>query len=287
VSLGKELLLEKIFSKVDQIPTFPKAAQRALELLRNENVDYRKLEEVIKTDPGIAANFLKIVNSALYALPRKVESIAQAFLYLGVDQIKFILLSAVIGKYFDKEMIGYGVSAKTIWLHSIACGIAGELLAKRIGASESFMERVYLACLLHDIGKIVLDLYTKIEVEHFKNTIKENPEWTFMQVEWLILGVDHGLVGAELLKRWEFPEDVVFSVRTHHDDSLMVQRKLSAIVALANAIANLIGFYSGIDSFYYSLHDDLLKLLGIKPDELEKLCEITLEKSLLIERELI
>jgi len=287
VSLGKELLLEKIFSKVDQIPTFPKAAQRALELLRDENVDYRKLEEVIKTDPGIAANFLKIVNSALYALPRKVESIAQAFLYLGVDQIKFILLSAVIGKYFDKEMIGYGVSAKTIWLHSIACGIAGELLARKIGASESFMERVYLACLLHDIGKIVLDLYTKIEVAHFKNTIKENPKWTFMQVEWLILGVDHGLVGAELLKRWEFPEDVVFSVRTHHDDSLMVQRKLSAIVALANAIANLIGFYSGIDSFYYSLHDDLLKPLGIKPDELEKLCEITLEKSLLIERELI
>lgn len=287
MSLGKELLLEKIFSKVDQIPTFPKVAQRALELLRDENVDYRKLEEVIKTDPGIAANFLKIVNSALYALPRKVESIAQAFLFLGVDQIKFILLSAVIGKYFDKEMIGYGVSAKTIWLHSIACGIAGELLAKRIGASESFMERVYLACLLHDIGKIVLDLYTKIEVEHFKNIIKENPEWSFMQVEWLVLGVDHGLVGAELLKRWEFPEDVVFSVRAHHDDSLMVQRKLSAIVALANAIANLIGFYSGIDSFYYSLHDDLLKFLGIKPDELEKLCEITLEKSLLIERELL
>ena len=287
MSLGKELLLEKIFSKVDQIPTFPKVAQRALELLRDDNVDYRKLEEVIKTDPGIAANFLKIVNSALYALPRKVESIAQAFFYLGVDQIKFILLSAVSGKYFDKEMIGYGVSARTIWLHSISCGIAGELLARKTGASESFMERVYLACLLHDIGKIVLDLYTKIEVEHFKNAIKENPEWTFMQVEWLILGVDHGLVGAELLKRWEFPEDVVFSVRTHHDDSLMVQRKLSAIVALANAIANLIGFYSGIDSFYYSLHDDLLKLLGIKPDELEKLCEITLEKSLLIERELI
>jgi putative nucleotidyltransferase with HDIG domain len=287
VSLGKELLLEKIFSKVDQIPTFPKVAQRALELLRNENVDYRKLEEVIKTDPGIAANFLKIVNSALYALPRKVESISQAFLYLGVDQIKFILLSAVVGKYFDKDMIGYGVSARTIWLHSIACGIAGELLARKIGTSESFMERVYLACLLHDIGKIVLDLYTKIEVEQFKNTIKENPEWTFMQVEWLVLGVDHGLVGAELLKRWEFPEDVVFSVRAHHDDSLMVQRKLSAIVALANAIANLIGFYSGIDSFYYSLHDDLLKVLGIKPDELEKVGEMTLERSLLIERELI
>ena len=75
MTLGRELLLEKIFSKVDQIPTFPKVAQRALKLLRDENVDYRKLEEVIKTDPGIAANFLKIVNSALYALPRKVESI--------------------------------------------------------------------------------------------------------------------------------------------------------------------------------------------------------------------
>ena len=184
MSLGKELLLEKIFSKVDQIPTFPKTAQRALELLRDENIDYRQLEEVIKTDPGIAANFLKIVNSALYALPRKVDTISQAFLYLGVDQIRCILLSSATGRYFDKEMVGYGVSAKTIWLHSISCGIAGELLARRMGASQSFMERVYLACLLHDIGKIVLDLYTKIKVEHLRNIIKDNPERTFMQVEW-------------------------------------------------------------------------------------------------------
>jgi len=287
VSLGKELLLEKIFSKVDQIPTFPKTAQRALELLRDENIDYRQLEEVIKTDPGIAANFLKIVNSALYALPRKVDTISQAFLYLGVDQIRFILLSSATGRYFDKEMVGYGVSAKTIWLHSISCGIAGELLARRMGASQSFMERVYLACLLHDIGKIVLDLYTRIEVEHFKNTIRDNPEWTFMQVEWLVLGVDHGLVGGELLRRWNFPEDVVFSVRAHHDESLMVQRKLSALVSLANAIANIIGSYSGIDSFYYKLPKDLLKVVEIKVDDLERVCEMTLEKTLRVARELV
>ncbi len=284
MSIGCELLLERIFSKVDQIPTFPKVALKALELLRKEEVDYRELEGIIKGDPGIASNFLKIVNSALYSLPRKVDSLSQAFMYLGVDQIKFILLASAVGRYFDRPMIGYGINAKDLWIHSIACGIAGELITLKLGFSQSFKEKVYFACLLHDIGKIILDLYTKLEVEEFKRSMKENQDYSFMQIEWLLLGVDHGLIGSELLRRWEFPEDIVFAIRAHHDETLMLQRKLSAIVALANVVANLVGLYSGIDSFYYYLPEDLCTFLELSSEDLMNISLQTLKNALTIDK---
>ncbi|MFN3921821.1 MAG: HDOD domain-containing protein, partial [Caldimicrobium sp.] len=140
-----EFLLERIFEKIDTVPTFPKTAQRALELLRNEEINYKELEEVIKSDPGIAVNFLKLVNSAAFALPQKVDSLLKAFMLLGTDQIRLILLSSVSMKYFNKNLTGYELSSEEIWLHSIGTGIAAEEIANALGFPVEKRESLYIA----------------------------------------------------------------------------------------------------------------------------------------------
>lgn len=266
-----EFILERIFSKVDAIPTFPKTAQRALEILRKDEVDFRELEEVIKSDPGIAVNFLKLVNSAAFSLPQKVDSLLKAFMFLGTDQIRLILLASVAGKYFSQNLTGYGVSSKDIWLHSIACGLTSEEIAIRLNLSPEKRESLYIASLLHDLGKIVLDLYANLEESKFHEIAQENPEWDFLQVEWLVLGVDHGLVGGYLLKKWDFPEEISFAVRAHHDSDLMLQRKLAAIVALSNILVTLVGISGGIDAFNYKVPSQLLEVIGLSPKDLENI----------------
>lgn len=79
-----ELLLERIFEKVESIPPFPEIAQKALEILREEEVNFRALERIIKSDPGITANFLKLVNSPAFMLPQKVDSLLKAFMIWGL-----------------------------------------------------------------------------------------------------------------------------------------------------------------------------------------------------------
>lgn len=258
-----EFILERIFEKIDTIPPFPKTAQRALELLREEEINYKELEEIIKTDPAIAANFLKLVNSAAFSLAHRVDSLLKAFMILGTEQIKLILLASVAGKYFSKDLTGYAVSAKEIWVHSIICGIASEEIAQLINLSVEKRESLYIASFLHDLGKIVLDLYTHIEAKKFYKFMETNPEDTFMQIEWLAVGVDHGMVGGYLLKKWNFPRDIYFSVRAHHDPDLMTQGKMPAIVALSNVIANMLGFPGGMDAFNYSIPSNLLDIIGI------------------------
>ncbi|PMP61447.1 MAG: hypothetical protein C0197_05615 [Caldimicrobium thiodismutans] len=282
-----EFILERIFEKVDTLPPFPKTAQRALELLREEEVNYKELEEVIKTDPAIAVNFLKLVNSAAFSLPQKVDSLLKAFMLLGTEQIKLILLAAVASKYFSKDLTGYGVSAKDIWVHSIVCGIIAEELAQLIKLPVEKRESLYMAALLHDLGKIILDLYTTLEAKKFYELMEKNPEDTFMQIEWLAVGVDHGMVGGFLLKKWEFPKEIYFSIRAHHDSDLMIQGKIPAMVALANILANMLGFIGGLDAFNYSIPSNLLEIIGIKAEELEKLLPKIYKRALLVEKFLV
>ncbi|MGC8871779.1 MAG: HDOD domain-containing protein [Caldimicrobium sp.] len=282
-----EFILERIFKKVDTLPPFPKTAQRALELLREEEVNYKELEEVIKTDPAIAVNFLKLVNSAAFSLPQKVDSLLKAFMLLGTEQIKLILLAAVAGKYFSKDLTGYGISAKDIWVHSIVCGIIAEELAQLIKLPVEKRESLYMAALLHDLGKIILDLYTTLEAKKFYELMEKNPEDTFMQIEWLAVGVDHGMVGGFLLKKWEFPKEIYFSIRAHHDSDLMIQGKIPAMVALANILANMLGFIGGLDAFNYSIPSNLLEIIGIKAEELEKLLPKIYKRALLVEKFLV
>jgi len=283
----KTQILERIFDKVDTIPTFPKVAFQALELLKKEDVNFKELERVIKSDPGITANFLKIVNSAAFGLPQKIDSLFKAFMFLGMNQIKFIIIASVAKNYFNKDLIGYGISVEDIWIHSLACGLIAEEIAIDIGFPLHKIETIYIASILHDIGKIVLDLYTKLEIEEFQTIAKEKIDWDFIQVEWLVLGVDHGLVGAHLLERWEFPKYISFAVRAHHDSDLMLQSEIASIVALSNILANMIGIGGGVDVFNYKVPENLLEVLKIEPERIYKYLKAGLSKSILLQKEFV
>jgi len=263
---GISAILDQIFEKLDQIPNFPETAQKALRLLQQEEVDFRELERVVRHDAAITANFLKLVNSAAFGLPRKVNSLLQAFSLLGINQIRFILMAACTGKYLNRPLKGYGLTPREVWIHSLACGIMAEVLARKAGLSRP--ENLFTAALLHDIGKIALDLFVEGEMESLQETIQKNPELTFMQAEWMVLGADHAIVGAELLRRWEFPKEVYFAVRAHHDQSLMVQTRTAALTALANALTNLMGFGAGADVFAYEIPEDLLSAARVEEKDL-------------------
>ncbi|QJA05791.1 HDOD domain-containing protein [Thermosulfurimonas marina] len=274
---GLAAVLDQIFEKLDRIPNFPETAQRALRLLQNEEIDFRELERIVRHDAAITANFLKLVNSAAFGLPRKVNTLLQAFSLLGINQIKFVLIASCLGQYLKEPIKGYNLTPEEIWTHSLACGLMSEALARRAGLHRP--ENLFTAALLHDIGKIVIHLYVEGELENLQQVLRENPELTFMQAEWMVLGADHGIVGAELLRRWEFPKEVYFAVRAHHDESLMLESRLAALTALSNALVNLMGLGTGVDVFAYHLPEELLKAAGVSEKDLYPAIVETFEKT--------
>ncbi len=265
--------LEQIFDTLTEVPTFPKVVQKALKLLDDPNVTIKELEEVLKYDPAITANILKLTNSAHFALPQQVTSLDTALALLGQNQLRKILVASASITYFQKPLPGYGLSAIDIWTHSIGCAVIAELLAKEFSFSEPSI--LFTAGILHDIGKVILNLYVWSELDKIQKIALEQ-DITFMEAEWEILGTDHAVIGSTLLKHWEFPAILYRAVRNHHDPDLYIQDDVSAILSLANIMCAILGIGVGYDSYRYVISEELIK----KFDITNKTFNIFLVKSL-------
>ncbi len=252
--------LEQIFDTLTEVPTFPKVVQKALKLLDDPNTTIKELEDVLRYDPAITANILKLTNSAHFALPQQVTNLETALALLGQNQLRKILVASATMTYFKKPLPGYGLSAIDIWTHSIGCAITGELLARYLSFPDS--STLFTVGILHDIGKVILNLYVWSELDKIQKIALEQ-NITFMEAEWQVLGTDHAVIGSTLLKHWQFPALLYRAVRNHHDPDLYVQDDISAILALANIICAILGIGVGFDSYRYIISEDLLDKFNI------------------------
>jgi len=203
----------QLMAAVERMPAFPKSVQRVLELTRNPDVAPKAIVEVIEKDPVLTARILRVINSAFYALPNKISSVAQAVVMLGINTIKNLAIrSAAVGMIPQTNTAGFDTDAYLA--HSLGTAEVGKLLAQKLGDVDP--SEAYIAGLLHDFGKIV---FTLSMPDLFKQALAAASETatSLHHTERRILGVDHTVAGALLAQRWEFPESLIEAIRAHHD----------------------------------------------------------------------
>ncbi len=255
-----DFTLEHIFDNITELPTFPKVVNQALDLLEQPNTTVDELAEVIRYDQAITANVIKITNSAHFGLPQQVTSLDTALALLGQKQIREILMASAALPYLSKPIYGYGLKASDLWAHSIGAAIVAEVVAEYCGNEDPAV--LFTAALLHDIGKIVLNLYVGARLEEIA-LIARQEEITFPEAEWRVLGGDHAVIAADLLTIWEFPHEIVRAIRCHHDPDLYVQRPLYAMLAISNILTVQLGIGVGTDGFRNKISPDLLDVLEL------------------------
>lgn len=260
-----DFTLEYIFEQLNKLPTFPKAVQRAIELIEDPKTTTKDLVEVLRFDPAITTNILKITNSARFGLQKQVTNLDTALALLGHDQTKDILMASGSLSYLSRELYGYGMKPEDLWYHSIATGICTESLCDHIGFENSSL--LFTAAILHDIGKIVLNLFVGAKLGKILE-LATKERFSFAEAEWMVLGADHAIIGSEIMRQWNFPHDIVRAVRNHHDPDLYIQDKLSALLALSNIIVTNLGVGVGTDGFRYRISPNLLEILDLKIEDI-------------------
>lgn len=75
------------------IPSMPMIATRCYEMTSDPNCNYDRLIELLSTDAGMAADVLRLSNSALFGVTRQVTSLKQAVTLLGLRRIRDLVLS--------------------------------------------------------------------------------------------------------------------------------------------------------------------------------------------------
>jgi putative nucleotidyltransferase with HDIG domain len=154
---------------------------------------------------------------------------------IGTARLKTLALGVVVTGPLSSRLEGYRFAKDELWRHSLAAATIAHWLAVALRYPEP--EEAYVAGLIHDIGKLVLDQHVEAAYDEVVETVREQGLEVW-QAEEETFGIDHANVGGMIAREWQFPEMLVSAVQYHHSPGLANpngQQSLAAIINLANA----------------------------------------------------
>ena len=261
--------VEEIVNIANHIPPFPKVAMQVMKMLGDPHVLPKDLAEVIRYDAAITANLLKACNAAYFGLTRKVSSLDEALVLLGQDALKDIIIASSSARFYKGEAggAGYQLEQGELWKHSVATAIMAKLITPHFKGVDP--GTAFTTGLLHDIGKRFLSSFVAGDFQKIMDRAYIDG-LSFMAAEHEILGIDHAQLGSMIMEKWEFPEEMIQAVRSHHDPEALSQAPLTALLAMANTLVISLGVGVGADGLSGSMRGEGLKRFGITSLELDR-----------------
>ncbi len=244
-----------------KLPSPPAIAVKLLNEVRKEDSSFEELSRIISSDPALTAKILSLVNSSFYALPYKVDSLEKAVSIIGVDALKNIALSFMIATNLMKSK-EKGFDFMHFWRRSVTNAVTAEIFAKEISKKT---DNTFVTALLMDIGVIILFISMPEEYQAVldEKRICGRP---LIECERKILGIDHQLIGSELLKKWGLPESIYLPIHYHHEPKFPQDLKDTVgILKVADLMSSFYHSDRGLDKLD-RLRNYLQKEFG-KPQE--------------------
>jgi HD-like signal output (HDOD) protein len=192
--------------------------------------DFEILSRLIRMDPTLTGQVLKTSNSPFYKGLGKVETIKEAVIRLGQDEMVNIIIKELHQQNFRSSHPLIKPYQVRLWRHSVSCAIGSSWLAKYL-SMEELLSRAFIAGLLHDMGKLYL--LTAIEKIFQSETATFKPPPPLIDK---ILDNLHSAMGYNLLTKWHLPEAYRIIARDHHADEYDISDMLLLIVRLVNAV---------------------------------------------------
>ncbi len=212
------------------LPTLPNYVFELNTLLSSSSVDLNRVGKVIRNDPSLSAQVLRLCNSALFSLRRRVLSIEEAAVLMGSERLRTLVLTCSIMEFSGRQLPRGEV--QTFWQHSFMSGMLSERIAKWLEYSER--EQAYLGGLLHDIGTLPILVVAK-EENALSGDTKSGPWGGTLGAEKEYFGMTHCEVGRWIGKAWNFfPSFIDVFENHHHPDHSIRDPHLVGIVAAAD-----------------------------------------------------
>lgn len=199
-----------------RLVSLPEVCIRVNEMLDEPSVTAAELGHIISQDTSLTARLLKIVNSSYYGFQAKIETVSRAVTVVGLRELRGLVIAASAVETFS-NVPNEILNKVRFWRHSLYCGVIARLLAEQCHVLHS--ERLFVAGLLHDIGKLIIAQRLPQETRMILLEAESGGRSEF-EVEQDFLGFNHAEVGGELMQAWSMPETLFESVAYHHTPRL-------------------------------------------------------------------
>ncbi len=206
-----------------------------LNLIKKDTLEAKDMVNFIQRDPALTMLALKIANTSQYGLIKKVASVKHALAVVGLTQMKKALTVKLFQHAFKSES---DPEIDGLWRHSIAVAIAAQQLNAKSKVFQKYHDTLFVAGVLHDVGKLVIREFLKNEVKEIKKILKKDERKRILNAEKEVLGVTHQEVGAFFAREWNLPPLIVDAIRHHHfPDNAGEDKTFVGLIQAGNAIA--------------------------------------------------
>jgi HD-like signal output (HDOD) protein len=204
----------------------------------NSTIDM--IAKIISTDPASTTKILKTVNSSLFSLQSRIDTISEAIFHVGFNEVKNLLMAMAVMEIFNTATPLQSLTFVDLWKHSIGVGVVARLIAKEHGLKN--IENYYLAGMLHDLGKLFLIRCYPNEYDRVVNIANErNIKLEFAEKE--VFRITHDDAGKLLSAKWNLPLSITNSIQYHTEG--MINGEFDnqvACIHIADVVAHILQF---------------------------------------------
>lgn len=231
--------LQGIVMTTRDLPAMPQVAAKVIELASDPDTSSNQLQQVISDDQAMTGRILKIANSAMYSCSRRIKTLNEAIVMLGFNSIRSLVVTSAARNLYNTRKSRTGLKERLLWEHSIGGAIACRLLAAE--RAPALAEEAFLAGLMHDIGKLVLNLRVPEKFDQIVQVVY-NENQPFHTTETELLGFDHAQVGALLVNKWKLSPALEEAILNHHNpEALTADNQLLLYLDLGNKMCKKMG----------------------------------------------
>jgi len=204
--------IQTLLSQTDKLPNVPEVVRELIQALNNPDADYGAIAEKVSKDQTLSLKILRLVNSAHFGLSRKVSSIDEAVVMLGMARLKTLVIASGFANCASNVE---GIDLGRFWSESFRVATLSRHLAEQSSA-EVDADIAFTAGIIHNIGRLLLHLAQPNRAMAIQTLVEES-QIDRSTAEMERLGFICPEAGQALLEMWKFPEQLCIAVRQHRD----------------------------------------------------------------------
>jgi len=267
--------IKDLLSQTDKLPNIPEVVRELIQALNNPNANYDEISQKVTEDQTLSLKILRLVNSAHFGLSRKVASIDEAVVMLGMAKLKtLVIASGFANSACDVE----GIDLPVFWCDSFQVAELARWIAEMTDG-EVDPDLAFTAGIIHNIGQLLLHMAQPNRAMAIK-TLISTAGISRGKAEFDRLGFTTADAGHALLECWKFPEPLALAIKYQNNPADLAQNpQLSAVLKLACLINCESKTGDDIEDILQRFPTDIATIAGIQTNTADYLAEALAVKS--------
>lgn len=248
--------ISELFEQIHKLPNVPEVIRELIQQLSDPDIDLGNVAEKVTQEQVVSMKVLRLVNSAHFGLTRKVSSIEEAVVMLGMQRLKtLVIASGIVGSVPSI----HGIDIPSFWRMGFKEAIIAKWLAEH---SDVNPDTAFTTALIRDMGRLLMFMGDEKEAAAVEEYVRAGKERA--KVEMSLFGFTAPEVGAELTRQWRFPDELVDAIEQYRDPLAAEEpSKLAAIVNIAVYMAHAVDAGTEVEEIAAGLPEDVLAAAGL------------------------